>query len=78
LRNYNVVDESWMATVRDDEKMKVLRAMEQAERRPSPPLEEMFQDVYHEIPPHLQRQEEELHQHVAKYPDRYKQKNKTH
>ena len=31
----------------------------------------MFQDVYHEVPAHLQRQEQELKLHLAKYPGRY-------
>lgn len=71
LEKQGLVDDKWIMSLRDEEKLNVMRAMEQAERRPKPPLEEMFQDVYHEVPPHLQRQEAELHEHIAKYPDRY-------
>jgi 2-oxoisovalerate dehydrogenase E1 component alpha subunit len=71
LEKEGLVDNSWIMSLRDEEKLNVMKAMEQAERRPKPPLEEMFQDVYQEVPPHLQRQEAELHEHIAKYPDRY-------
>ena len=71
FRNQGIVNDSWMLSLRDTEKLAVMRAMEDAERRPKPPLEEMFQDVYAEVPPHLQRQEAELRKHIAKYPQRY-------
>jgi 2-oxoisovalerate dehydrogenase E1 component alpha subunit len=58
-------------TLRDQERFAVLRALETAERRAKPPLHEMFEDVYHTKPPHILRQEAELHAHVAKYPDHY-------
>lgn len=60
-----------IATIRDEERVAVLEAMEAAERRPPPKLDTMFQDVYHEVPAHLQRQEQELKLHLAKYPGRY-------
>lgn len=71
LESQEIVNESWMLSLRDEEKLAVMKAMEQAERRPKPPLEELFQDVYHQVPPHLQRQEQELRAHIRKYPDRY-------
>ena len=59
------------AKVRDEERMAVLQAMEAAERRPPPQLETLFTDVYESMPRHLQRQEQQLHDHLAKYPDKY-------
>ena len=71
LKNQNLVDDSWLMTSRDKEKLAVLQAMEAAEQRPDPPLEALFEDVYEKVPLHLQRQEAQLRQHMAKYPKRY-------
>ena len=59
------------AKVRDEERMAVLQAMEAAERRPQPQLGTLFTDVYESMPRHLQRQEQQLHDHLAKYSDKY-------
>ena len=59
------------AKIRDEERMAVLQAMEAAERRPPPKLDMLFTDVYESMPHHLQRQEEQLHSHMAKYPGKY-------
>lgn len=66
-----MVDETWLVSSRDEEKMAVLQAIEASEERPKPPLEELFEDVYHEMPFHLQRQEAQLKEHMAKYPKEY-------
>jgi 2-oxoisovalerate dehydrogenase E1 component alpha subunit len=71
LKNQQLVDESWLVTTRDEEKLAVLKAMEAAEQRPDPPLDSLFEDVYEEVPLHLQRQEEQLRQHMKTYPKRY-------
>ena len=71
LTNQGLLDSTSIVSIRDEEKLAVLQAMEQAEHRPNPPLDDLFQDVYDEMPLHLQRQEEELRQHIAKYPKRY-------
>ena len=60
------------AKIRDEERMAVLQAMEAAERRPPPKLDMLFTDVYESMPHHLQRQEEQLHSHMAKYPGKYR------
>lgn len=31
----------------------------------------MFDDVYAEIPQHLERQRDEMREHIAKYPEHY-------
>ncbi len=57
--------------MRDSERFAVLNALETAEKKQKPPVEELFTDVYHEKPPHLVEQELELMEHIAKYPDHY-------
>jgi 2-oxoisovalerate dehydrogenase E1 component alpha subunit len=57
--------------MRDKERMLVLRALETAEKKPKPSLEELFTDVYKYKPWHLVQQENELKEHIEKYPDHY-------
>lgn len=57
--------------LRDRERLAVLQAMETAEKKAKPPLDEMFDDVFHQKPAHLLEQEKALHEHVAKYPEHY-------
>lgn len=64
-------NEQLEAELRDEERLGVLNALENAERKGIPPLTELFSDVYDTIPPHLRKQEEEFAQHMAKYPEHY-------
>ena len=47
-------------------------AMRKAEKKPKPPVEHLFTDVYEEMPPSLQSQWNELQAHMEKYPEEYK------
>ncbi len=67
LKHFGWMDDNTIASIEDEERVAVLRAMERAEARPDPKLETMFDDVYYEKPPHLVRQEEELKRHIKKY-----------
>ena len=67
LRQFGWMDDNISMAIEDEERVAVLRSMEAAESRPKPKLEHMFEDVYHEKPPHLIRQEEELTQHLKKF-----------
>lgn len=49
-----------------------VQALERAEAKPKPPLSELFTDIYHDKPPNVLEQEQQLHDHVTKYPDRYR------
>ena len=49
----------------------VLQALESAEKKGPPALATMFDDVYKEKTPELERQEAKLLEHLAKYPERY-------
>jgi len=54
---------------RKSEKKGVLAALPAAERREKPPIETLFTDVYKEMPLHLKEQEQELLEHLKKYPE---------
>ncbi len=49
----------------------VLRSLDSAEKKGPPDLSTMFEDVYETKPRHLEIQEEDLLEHIAKYPERY-------
>lgn len=59
------------AALRDKERSAVLHAMETAEQKAKPALPLMFVDVYNEKPHHIVKQEQELLEHISKYPDQY-------
>jgi 2-oxoisovalerate dehydrogenase E1 component alpha subunit len=48
------------------------QALETAERKDKPSVDELFTDVYETKPKHLVEQEAALHKHLAKYPDEAK------
>ncbi len=60
-------DEKAKEQIRQD----VLSALKVAEVVEKPALEEIVTDVYEQVPEHLQKQYEELKQHIAKYPEAY-------
>ena len=65
------IDDEMAQSISDEERMKVLQALDSAEKKGPPSLESMFEDVYKEKTPNLVEQEEKLLTHVAKYPERY-------
>jgi 2-oxoisovalerate dehydrogenase E1 component alpha subunit len=52
-------------------RVRVLEALRNAEKHSKPAVSEMFNDVYAELPLHLQRQKQELIDHLAIYPGEY-------
>lgn len=68
-------DERFM---RDSERLAVRKALEVAEGKPKPPISAMFEDVYSEKTPNLIRQEKELMDHIAKYPEHYSTDSSEH
>lgn len=71
LSDQNWWDETMDKNMREEERASVLRALESAESKPRPSIDELFTDVYKEIPDHLIKQEEDLRAHIALYPDHY-------
>ena len=65
------LDNDSLAAARAQERKAILEAIDKAQKRPLPDLKALFEDVYHEIPAHLKRQEEDLRRHIAKYPGKY-------
>ncbi|KAI8866568.1 hypothetical protein GQ42DRAFT_181237 [Ramicandelaber brevisporus] len=49
----------------------ILTSFAAAEKRKKPSIAEMFSDVYEEIPKHLQEQQKEVEELIAKYPEYY-------
>lgn len=60
-------DKDWLAQVRKD----VLQAFSSAEKVAKLPPEELFEDVYADLPEGLRRQREELRQHLEEYGEHY-------
>jgi len=60
-----------ITSIKDEEKMEVLKCIQSAETKGKPDIKYLFEDVYHEMSPHLIEQQEQLHEHMEKYPDRY-------
>uniref|UniRef100_A0A7E4UZC8 2-oxoisovalerate dehydrogenase subunit alpha n=1 Tax=Panagrellus redivivus TaxID=6233 RepID=A0A7E4UZC8_PANRE len=60
-------DKAWIAQVRKD----VLKHFTAAEKVKNLPVDELFNDVYAEVPKHLQKQKAELKEHLAKYGEHY-------
>jgi 2-oxoisovalerate dehydrogenase E1 component alpha subunit len=64
LTNYGILDGDDSTRLSDSEKQKILQAIHIAETKGKPTLENLFEDVYKEKPIHLQRQEEQLKEHI--------------
>eukprot|EP00590_Aulacoseira_subarctica_P002321 CAMPEP_0172420898 /NCGR_PEP_ID=MMETSP1064-20121228/7207_1 /TAXON_ID=202472 /ORGANISM="Aulacoseira subarctica , Strain CCAP 1002/5" /LENGTH=455 /DNA_ID=CAMNT_0013161041 /DNA_START=151 /DNA_END=1518 /DNA_ORIENTATION=- len=61
--------------ISDEERMAVRKAMEKAEGRAKPSLSTLFEDVYSQVPPLLQRQEAEHLKHIQKFPEFYQNRH---
>ncbi len=62
----NAIDEFKEKTRAD-----ILNALKVSEKVPVNPLEDIVEDVYDSVPWHLQKQLDELKEHVSKYPEAY-------
>jgi TPP-dependent pyruvate/acetoin dehydrogenase alpha subunit len=71
LKDHEWVTDQDSSDIRDEEKMAVLKAMGGAERRPKPHFDELFNDVYCELTPHLEGQKAQLQAHLKKYKSKY-------
>ncbi|KAL8622837.1 hypothetical protein ACOMHN_026958 [Nucella lapillus] len=75
LRHYMVntgwwdeeAEKKWML----DARKRVMKAFAEAEPRKRPSPEEMFHDVYAELPPHLEQQMNEMKEHVKQHKEHY-------
>lgn len=67
LKQFGWMSDEDIASIEDEERQSVLEAMKKAESRPKPNISTMFEDVYHEKPPSLVRQEQDLLRHIKKF-----------
>ena len=72
LHEYDGMTDDKIESIIQEEKKDILDAMRKAEKKPKPPVEHLFTDVYEEMPPSLQSQWNELQAHMEKYPEEYK------
>ncbi|XP_026488693.2 2-oxoisovalerate dehydrogenase subunit alpha, mitochondrial [Vanessa tameamea] len=49
----------------------VVRTMQDAEKKKKPHWKEMLEDVYYDMPPHLQKQMQQMEKHLEKYQEHY-------
>jgi len=75
FRSY-ILKQGWLDETQDEEakeeiRQQVLDALKVAEKVDAPALEEIVTDVYADVPNHLQKQYEQLKQHILKYPEAY-------
>lgn len=68
--HYNVAP-SDLSELENKERMAVIEAMKNSERKPKPPLEDLFEDVYEDLPKSLKEQQDQLLTHLKKYPNQY-------
>ncbi|CAB3254354.1 unnamed protein product [Arctia plantaginis] len=61
------LEKSWAKESRDT----VLRTMQVAEKKKLPHWKEMLEDVYYEMPSRIQKQMQEMENHLKKYSDKY-------
>lgn len=69
-RHTNTTDNE-LKTIEENEKSAVVDAMRQAERKQVPSLDNLFTDVYYNLPPSLLEQQMQLKEHLQKYPEKY-------
>ena len=76
LESKGLWDNDQEQLMRDRERLEVIKALELAEQRDKPSINTMFEDIYEQKIPSLLKQEQELLEHISKYPDQYN--NKSH
>ncbi|KAL2115998.1 hypothetical protein VTJ04DRAFT_10253 [Mycothermus thermophilus] len=64
-------DDAKEKEARESIRREVLKAFTEAEREKKPPIRAMFEDVYEELTPDLERQMKELREQLERYPDEY-------
>jgi 2-oxoisovalerate dehydrogenase E1 component alpha subunit len=71
LQLHGWLDENEKNAIKIAERTAVLHAFQQAEKRPKPIFEHMFEDIYCVSTPQLRQQKAQLVEHMEKYPDYY-------
>ena len=75
FRNW-LIKQGWWSDEQDqarqaEHRKAVAEAMKRAEKLDSPPLEDLFSDVYDVLPWHLQQQQQQAREHILRHPQAY-------
>lgn len=73
LRKHNLFDEKEQEQLKKDTRKQIIDIMNVQEKLAKPPLEEMFNDVYQEMPDYLAKQYSDLVDHLKVHADKYPQ-----
>ncbi|CAI2370674.1 unnamed protein product [Moneuplotes crassus] len=65
------IDEDYIDNIRKELVVEIRECLKDATKEPFPHIDEMFNDVYYEMPQHLKEQREEMYEHLAKYGKHY-------
>ncbi|KAJ0183059.1 hypothetical protein K1T71_001035 [Dendrolimus kikuchii] len=60
-------DKTWNKEARNI----VIKTMQEAEKKKLPNWKEMLEDVYYDMPPRIQKQMQQMEEHLKKYPEHY-------
>ena len=75
LRNFLTKQKWWTEeeekSLLKETRKEVLDALKRAENEKKPSINELFEDVYDKLTPHLVEQKKQLEDHLAKYPESY-------
>ena len=77
LLNKGLWDEDKEAALRKELRTEILFEFDKADKVPKPTVDSMFDDVFAEIPTHLQQQKDEMRAHVSKYPEEYDESDRV-
>lgn len=71
LKDAGMWDDVKEEELHETTKTEVMQAMRNGDAKQFAAVSEMFTDVWAEVPPHLQRQQEELRAHIARHQEHY-------
>jgi len=75
LRSKGLWDDQQEKGWKDSSRKQVMEAFARAEKKLKPRWQEMFEDVYDDVPPHLVKQMDQMSQHLKTYGAEYPLKN---
>lgn len=65
------IESDYIEKIREKLIIEIREALKESTEQPFPSIDELFNDVYEEIPPHIAEQKEQLSQHLSKYGKHY-------
>jgi 2-oxoisovalerate dehydrogenase E1 component alpha subunit len=72
LERKGLWDSHQESTLRETKRRELRLALSEASERRRPPINQMFQDVYKDIPAHLLEQSQDMMEHIQLHPKEYK------